>query len=165
MTGKKQWVLVCRGEWFLEWRTLPPPSAPRTVDRAHVRKEPAQAKAPKAANRAPRSKPNANARLITVRGETKSMSEWSRLTGIDRRTLDRRLSAGRPLPLAFAAPSQRAMADTITYQNRTMTISAWAKEIGIKHRTLRQRLLYGWTVERALTEPLHEEKGKREVRQ
>ena len=98
--------------------------------------------------------PHGNSHPITFDGETRSISEWARIIGCDRTTLSRRLRDGWPQTLAFAAPSQRAMADTITYQNRTMTISAWAREIGIKRRTLHQRLQYGWTVERALTTPV-----------
>lgn len=43
----------------------------------------------------------------------------------------------------------------ITFSGKTQTRAQWAKEIGIKYHTLRDRIdRYGWSVERALTEPL-----------
>lgn len=43
----------------------------------------------------------------------------------------------------------------LTFNGRTMCIAEWADEIGIKQKTLRARIFdHGWTIERALTEPL-----------
>jgi hypothetical protein len=42
----------------------------------------------------------------------------------------------------------------ITYNNETKTLTQWAEQIGIAQPTLRRRLKYGWSVERALTEPV-----------
>jgi hypothetical protein len=42
----------------------------------------------------------------------------------------------------------------ITYQGRTQCLAAWAVEIGIKQVTLGGRIRSGWTVERALTQPV-----------
>lgn len=47
----------------------------------------------------------------------------------------------------------------ITFQGRTMRLSEWAKTLGINESTLRGRLNNGWTVWRALTDPIT--KGKR----
>lgn len=42
----------------------------------------------------------------------------------------------------------------LTLNGRTMTMSQWAEEIGIEVRTLHARLKIGWSVEKALTQPL-----------
>lgn len=42
----------------------------------------------------------------------------------------------------------------ITYQGVTLTQAEWAERIGIDQGTLHSRLKCGWTVERALTQPL-----------
>lgn len=44
----------------------------------------------------------------------------------------------------------------ITYNGYTKTMAAWAEEVGISYSTLNGRICRGWTVERALTEPLRE---------
>ncbi len=48
----------------------------------------------------------------------------------------------------------------LTFQGKTQCLVEWAEEMGINRLTLSARLLsYGWSVERALTEPVHYEKG------
>jgi hypothetical protein len=48
----------------------------------------------------------------------------------------------------------------IEYQGRSQTLIQWAREIGINEETLRDRLECNWSVERALTEPLHNNHGR-----
>lgn len=44
----------------------------------------------------------------------------------------------------------------VTYNNETHTLSQWSEIVGIKPSTLRQRInVYKWPIERALTEPIH----------
>lgn len=43
----------------------------------------------------------------------------------------------------------------LTHDGRTMCLSDWAAEKGMGYKTLRNRIfLYGWTVERAITQPV-----------
>ncbi len=42
----------------------------------------------------------------------------------------------------------------LTYQGKTQIISDWARETGMKPNVLLQRIYLGWSVERALTQPL-----------
>lgn len=42
----------------------------------------------------------------------------------------------------------------LTFRGETMLMCDWAVRIGMKYGTLSSRLRYGWSVERALTEPL-----------
>lgn len=42
----------------------------------------------------------------------------------------------------------------LTYNGRTQTTAQWAKEVGLKRTTLEYRVKHGWSVERALTEPV-----------
>lgn len=47
----------------------------------------------------------------------------------------------------------------LTHAGKTMSLSSWAREVGIKPRLLSLRLKRGgWSVERALTEPVHEKR-------
>lgn len=52
----------------------------------------------------------------------------------------------------------------LTINGRTQSIAEWSQELGIDRSTLWRRINAGWTVERALTEPVHIEKRKRSVR-
>ena len=42
----------------------------------------------------------------------------------------------------------------LTCKGRTQNLCEWAREIGIKPLTIHQRLKAGWSVEKALTQPL-----------
>ena len=45
----------------------------------------------------------------------------------------------------------------ISYNGKTQTISQWSREVGIRKDTLRRRIeIYGWSVERALTQPVNQ---------
>lgn len=49
----------------------------------------------------------------------------------------------------------------IEYGGKALTLSEWARFLGMKPHTLHQRFKYGWTVDRALTEPLNAEKARK----
>lgn len=49
----------------------------------------------------------------------------------------------------------------ITYNGETKTVPQWAAEIGINPSTIHSRLNSGWSVEKTLTDPLHEEKRRK----
>lgn len=59
----------------------------------------------------------------------------------------------------WATPKQQARNTRrnvmLTFRGKTQCISAWSEELGIGQSTLRIRLKYGWSVERALSEPVH----------
>ena len=43
----------------------------------------------------------------------------------------------------------------LTSKNKTQTIAQWARELGMKYNALDERLRKGWSVEDALTIPVH----------
>ena len=45
--------------------------------------------------------------------------------------------------------------DVMHYEGRSREIVEWAEQIGMNPITLTSRLLRGWTIDRALNEPLH----------
>jgi hypothetical protein len=48
----------------------------------------------------------------------------------------------------------------LTFSGETMCVADWAGHLKIKRVTLESRLLSGWSVERALSEPLHTENSR-----
>lgn len=44
---------------------------------------------------------------------------------------------------------------SISYNGETLTVAEWSRKIGVSQNTLLMRLRNGWSVERALNEPLH----------
>lgn len=49
----------------------------------------------------------------------------------------------------------------VEYQGETHTISEWAKILGMAYNTLLNRINHGWAIERAFTEPIHNNRGKK----
>jgi hypothetical protein len=58
--------------------------------------------------------------------------------------------------------NNRSTSKYFTFAGQTQTLSQWAGMLGIPTRTLRDRLKKGWSVERTLTEPFHEERSLRQ---
>ena len=49
----------------------------------------------------------------------------------------------------------------VEYQGETHTISEWAKKLDMAYNTLLNRINHGWSTERAFTEPIHNNRGKK----
>jgi hypothetical protein len=104
--------------------------------------------------------------MLTMNGVTKTVSEWSRETGIHRRTITRRIRSGVPSelilkpgshldPIRMAVRKQR-LRDGIarTHEGRAITIngitklaSEWAEESGLSIATIRDRVSAGYVGE------------------
>ncbi len=54
----------------------------------------------------------------------------------------------------------REWSTVVTFDGRSQPMSVWAEELGIKRSTLKGRLYKGWSVERALTEPVDAKKRR-----
>lgn len=93
-------------------------------------------------------------RHITFRGETKTLSEWSRITGVPSTTIGKRLDLGWPVEKAFKSGSQHEV--QVEFMGRTQSIRQWADETGIKYSTLHARIMrMGWSPERAIMDGIH----------
>lgn len=97
-------------------------------------------------------------RLVEYDGQTHTVKEWSRLTGIRNDTLTRRLNNGWEIKDALTRPTRVRKESTpgITYNGETHSIIEWSRITGISYSALVQRLGDGWTVEDALTVPVRQ---------
>lgn len=89
------------------------------------------------------------AALLTLNGESHSIREWSRRTGIPSKAIIDRIGRGWSVERAVTTPT----VNIITAFGKSMTIPEWSRYTGIPKETLRKRLENGWHVECALTEP------------
>lgn len=89
-------------------------------------------------------------KLVTYKGETKTVDEWSALTGVTSAAINYRLSINVPEDMLFV--NGRLKRDTysdrddtikLTHGDRTMSIRQWSEYLGISIGTLRTRLRNG----------------------
>lgn len=92
-------------------------------------------------------------RLLTFRGETLTLTEWSERTGIDRGAITARLKRGwsieRTLTLADGQPHS-----LLSHNGETLHMAEWSRRTGLSVTAIRLRLKRGWTIADALTRPL-----------
>lgn len=53
----------------------------------------------------------------------------------------------------------------ITFRNTTLTLFQWARRVALPPKRLWARINYGWTIERALTEPVRNRHSKKTQRE
>lgn len=94
-------------------------------------------------------------RLITYKGQTKTLAEWSDLTGINYKTLSERIDNGWTISKAMTEPINSTRHPSyLSFNGETKRICEWAQELGMSYNTFNNRLRRGWTAEEAITIPL-----------
>lgn len=93
--------------------------------------------------------------FITFNEETHTLQEWSSITGLDRRTIAKRIDKYRwSIEDALTKPVKQQKdkdALLISFNGERHTLSEWSKILNIKRETLKSRLCNGWSVEKAFT--------------
>lgn len=93
-------------------------------------------------------------RLITYNGETKSVQQWSDLTGIPHKTLWQRIEAGWPVHKVLTTPVHTEFRNNpITFNGITLSKAEWARRLGLSSKAVANRIDRGWSIEKALTTP------------
>jgi hypothetical protein len=104
--------------------------------------------------------------LVTVNGESHTITEWARRCGISAGQVSRRIARGWSPERACSTPITRlgelARAARpaggkrlLTLNGETLPLAAWARRAGMDSKRLKARLdRYGWSVERAVTTPV-----------
>lgn len=98
------------------------------------------------------AKNRGSSRFIIYNGERMCVQDWSRRTGINRRTIIDRLNKGWPIEQVLnQSPVPIAL---LTHNGVTQPIGDWAKQLNTNVETLRMRLRRGWSVMETLTNPV-----------
>jgi hypothetical protein len=118
--------------------------------------------------------------ILSYQGTTQSVTDWALDYGIPPKTIINRLHDGWPVGCAIGEPiavepgeklrdrliiaAIRKLTETkpkqtrsfvrLTFRGEERSLNQWAEITGIQKATLRYRLNQGWTVARALTEPV-----------
>ncbi|HRI77588.1 MAG TPA: hypothetical protein PLX33_11460 [Alphaproteobacteria bacterium] len=96
---------------------------------------------------------------ITLRGETRTLSEWAECLGISASTLRYRLARGWTDEQITSTPAkvgQRLVKrnyQAVTAFGETLFFSEWEKRFGVKPNTIRERLRRGIDPETAVSQP------------
>ncbi|WP_313193697.1 hypothetical protein [Shinella zoogloeoides] len=106
------------------------------------------------------------AKRYRFRGEMKTAKEIAAITGLAQPTVYGRMSGDTFLEHDDARPLYDLPTNSVPvfYRGETMSISAWARKLGIPVATLQWRLSYGWSVKRALSEPVMPPNARRRYR-
>jgi predicted DNA-binding transcriptional regulator AlpA len=93
---------------------------------------------------------NASARRISFGGETHTIREWSKITGIKWATIWDRLQHGQPPERALGSYLKQKDAKRIQHQGESMTIKEWSARLGIPLHTIYSRMARGKSTEEIL---------------
>lgn len=98
--------------------------------------------------------------LLTYKDETHTLQEWSRITGIDRRTISNRINRnGWSIADALEKPIKQQKREEdllIEFQQEKHSLSEWSRILNISRETLKSRFKLGWNIEKAFTTPVRE---------
>lgn len=94
-----------------------------------------------------------NNHRLTYKGETKTVTQWAKLTGLPAAAILSRIRYGWSPDEIIETPSG-GKSETIVYDGITEKISYWSKVTGFSAHTIRMRLRAGWSVEDTLLRPV-----------
>jgi hypothetical protein len=86
---------------------------------------------------------------LTYLGETLSVSEWARRTGLGVPTIFSRIRLGWPTDKVLTIPKHRKTIP-LTYRGRTLSLCEWGRRTGLTAQTIKNRLDRGWSIGKAL---------------
>lgn len=99
-----------------------------------------------------------NNKLITYKGETKTLTEWCEIYGISGTTVNERLKRYWSIEKAFETPTEGQNIQ-YTYKGESKTMSEWASIYDLPYDIVKARLnQYHWPIEEVLNTPIGESK-------
>lgn len=108
-----------------------------------------------------------NSHKITYNGETHTIAEWSRISGLNYSLIKSRIHRGwsvdeifETLPGEYPLSKKLAQKGCVEFKGEKHTLREWAEITGLKHATIYNRLRSGWSIEDALTKPVKNQTKK-----
>ena len=98
-----------------------------------------------------------NSVFVTANGQTKTLIDWSRTTGVNGRTLKRMVSRGVPPEKAILVPKRKMTERFLTMNGRTLPVREWSKITGLSYSLIVHRIDRRYSVEH-LFDPPHPRK-------
>lgn len=87
--------------------------------------------------------------VLTFNGATRSLSEWSKVTGLNYGTLVWRIQSRWTAERALTTPSDNPLRNPyLTYRGTTLRLNEWARRLGISPATIQYRRHSGWPDEK-----------------
>lgn len=103
-----------------------------------------------------------NNHLITVDGETHTVSEWSRITGLNPQLISHRANRGDSNEEIFNKEFPKVEINKLyEYQGEKHTIKEYSEMFGISKDTLHRRIRKGMSIKEAIETPLREAQKER----
>lgn len=94
------------------------------------------------------------ARKFEHNGKNLTLAEWSKETGISKKTLNSRTNRGWPVEKVLTTPPGKTYGPTPTRYScggKSLTVLEWAEELGVKPSTIDTRLQRGWSIEKTFS--------------
>ena len=95
-------------------------------------------------------------KFLTFNNQTLTITEWSEISGIKRRTIQNRIDDGWPAQRAIFEPlglRMKSSSRITSFNGVTKNLSQWAENLGITQSAISTRIKRGWSVEKAITTP------------
>lgn len=89
-------------------------------------------------------------RFLTINGETKPVSEWAAIVGINKQTITERLKRGWDPGRAVFGKKNPEL-HYLEFNGKCQTVTEWAREFGLPDVTLFSRIKAGWPIEEILS--------------
>ena len=110
------------------------------------------------------SQNRSNVERYTIGEKTLCLSEWSKITGVPRRTIYCRINRygwNHVDAIQTPAGSPAPDAKLLTYKGESLRMCDFARKYGISSSLLKGRIRSGWDISRAIEQPI-QEKNRRE---
>jgi hypothetical protein len=99
-------------------------------------------------------------RWLKLNEKKLTLSQWAKLTGLNKRTITDRIESGWSVKKALTTPRIASSGISLLNKQRLgldgecKTMTEWSCKLGFPKRTIGNRLCKGWSVEKTLTTPL-----------
>ena len=91
--------------------------------------------------------------FFTMNGETKTITQWARVYGINKDRVFCRIDIGWDIEKAIITPIDPLVKYVATFDNITLTVAKWCKKLNVNYDMVKNRIKMGWSPEKAIVTP------------